>query len=306
MILEKIADNYLWFLVAILLANFYQRRFTPRSNAKRVATLIIASYAMVWQVLIVIILSRGWAHWLAVPALFFTVLAAYPFRNKLLIFRTHCASCNTKLNFTATLNYDDNLCDDCWAKAHPELHEEKELDDVEAELPSPVQARSVEEIDWDSWEPTETAVLCYLFDKDSVLLIHKKTGLGKGLVNAPGGHIEEDETASEAAMREITEETGVVVESVEHRGILEFQFTDGLAMRGHVFFAFSHSGEIHETDEADPFWCPVAELPYDDMWEDDPLWIPLALEGKRFTGRFIFDGEHMLSSSIVEEEHETA
>jgi 8-oxo-dGTP diphosphatase len=101
-------------------------------------------------------------------------------------------------------------------------------------------------------------------------------------------------------MREITEETGVSIDSVDHRGILEFQFTDGLAMRGHVFFAHRHTGEIHETEEANPFWCPVADLPYDRMWEDDPLWIPMALEGKKFHGRFIFDGEKMLDSELVE------
>jgi 8-oxo-dGTP diphosphatase len=309
MILETIADNYLWFLVAILVVNLYQRKFAPRSYRKRSATLIIASYAMLWQIFIVIILSRGWPHWLAVPALALTVLAAVPFRQRILVFKTHCVSCGAQLPLTATINYDDNLCETCYAAEHPEAQptetKTEEAEEIE-EIPlaTDADARSVDEIDWDSWEPTETAVLCYLFDGDSVLLIHKKTGLGKGLVNAPGGHIEDDETASEAAMREITEETGVEVPSVEYRGLLEFQFTDGLAMRGHVFFSYEHSGEIHPTDEADPFWVPVSEIPYDRMWEDDPLWIPLALEGKQFVGRFIFDGERMLSHRVEEVERE--
>ena len=308
MILETIADNYLWFLILILLANFYQKKHGTRSLKKRTATLIIAAYAMLWQIFIVIILSRGWPHWLAVPALVITLGATYPFRDRLYIFRGHCADCGEKLNFTATMNYDDNLCDACHAKAHPETvtQEEPEPEELETEPLVPVDARSVDDIDWDSWEPTETAVLCYLFDGDSVLLIHKKSGLGKGLINAPGGHIEVYETAREAAMREITEETGVVVDSVEYRGLLEFQFIDGLAMRGHVFFSHSHTGEIRETEEAKPFWCPVSEIPYDQMWEDDPLWIPLALEGKQFVGRFIFDGERMLSSSVTEVDTEEA
>jgi 8-oxo-dGTP diphosphatase len=306
MILETIAENYLWFLVAILVVNLYQRKFAPRSFRKRTATLIIASLAMLWQIFIVIILSRGWPHWLAVPALFITFLVAIPFRRRILLFRTSCAECGVKLPLTATINYDDNLCESCWAKAHPEEAKEAEVEEIEEEpqLPTSSDARKVEDIDWDSWEPGETAVLCYLFDGDNVLLIEKKTGLGKGLVNAPGGHIEEAETASEAAMREITEETGVSIDSVDHRGILEFQFTDGLAMRGHVFFTHRHTGEIHETEEANPFWCPVTNLPYDRMWEDDPLWIPMALEGKKFHGRFIFDGEKMLDSELVELEEE--
>ena len=306
MILETIADNYLWFLVAILVVNLYQRKFAPRSYRKRSATLIIASYAMLWQIFIVIILSRQWPHWFAIPALALTLLAAVPFRHRILLFKTHCDGCGVQLPLTAVINFDDNLCADCYAAAHPENAPPVEQEEFEETAPLlDSDARTVDEIDWDSWQPTETAVLCYLFHEDSVLLIHKKTGLGKGLVNAPGGHIEEDETASEAAMREITEETGVVVPSVEYRGLLEFQFTDGLAMRGHVFFAFDHTGEIRQSDEADPFWCPVSELPYDEMWEDDPLWIPLALEGKQFIGRFIFEGEKMLSHSVEEVVQET-
>ena len=303
MILETIADKYLWFLVAILVVNLYQRKFAPRSYKKRTATLIIASLAMVWQIFIVIILSRGWPHWFAVPALVLAAAVGIPFRKRILLFKTKCVRCETKLATTAIINYDDNLCDACWAKDHPETAS-VEVVEPETAVTIPSTAQTVEEIDWDSWEPTETAVLCYLFDGDNILLIDKKTGLGKGLVNAPGGHIEEAETASEAAMREINEETGVSITSVEYKGVLEFQFTDGLAMRGHVFFAHEHSGEIGETDEARPFWCPVSDLPYDKMWEDDRLWLPLALEGRRFTGRFIFDGEKMLSSQLIGETDE--
>lgn len=300
MILEKIADNYLWFLVAILVVNLYQRKAAPRSYRKRSATLIIAVIAMVWQVLIVIILSRGLPHWLAIPALALALAIGIPLRKRLLLFRTTCVRCSAKLTTTAIINYDDNLCDACWAADHPKQSETEEVGQEDVVAPS--EAGSVDEIDWDSWEPTETAVLCYLFDGDKVLLIDKKTGLGKGLVNAPGGHIEEDETAAEAAMREIREETGIVVPSVSYRGTLEFQFTDGLAMRGHIFFAHEHTGTLTETDEANPFWCPVADLPYDRMWEDDKLWLPIALEGKHFKGQFIFDGERMLSSRLVEQE----
>ncbi|MDD3941101.1 MAG: 8-oxo-dGTP diphosphatase [Sphaerochaetaceae bacterium] len=306
MILETIADKYLWFLIAILVVNMYQRKGGARSYRKRTATLIIASLAMVWQVFIVIILSRGWPHWLAIPALALALAIGIPFRKRILLFRGTCVQCSAKLAVTAIINHDDNLCDSCWAKEHPEQAAPKEAEKIVGEtVAQPTDARNVDDIDWDSWEPTETAVLCYLFDKDRVLLIDKKTGLGKGLVNAPGGHLEEAETASEAAMREIAEETGISVPSVTYMGKLEFQFTDGLAMRGHVFFAHEHSGTLTETDEARPFWCEVKDLPYDRMWEDDKLWLPIALEGKRFSGRFVFEGEKMLSHQVTEESDET-
>ena len=69
MILETIADKYLWFLVAILAVNLLQRKTVPLSNKKRIATLIIAVIALVWQIFIVIILQRV-GHYLAIVALF--------------------------------------------------------------------------------------------------------------------------------------------------------------------------------------------------------------------------------------------
>ncbi len=160
MILEKIADNYLWFLVAILMVNLYQRKAAPRSYRKRSATLIIAVLAMVWQILIVVIISRGLPHWLAIPALALVVAIGIPLRKRILLFRTTCVRCSAKLPATAIINHDDNLCAACWADDHPEQHAVPEEQGDAA--PSPSEARSVDEIDWDSWEPTETAVLCYL------------------------------------------------------------------------------------------------------------------------------------------------
>ena len=300
MILQKITDNYLWFLMVILVVNFSQRKYYPRSAQKRIATLIIAGLAMVYQILITIILARGWPQYLAIVALIPTLAIAYPGRRRILLFRRTCASCGVNLSITETLNYDDNLCNDCYRKAHPELVEQETEQEEESRTQIPAsEIRDMDQIEWDEWEPTEVATLLYLFDGDNVLLINKKTGLGKGMVNAPGGHVEEGETAREAAMREITEETGLSVPSVEYKGKLEFQFVDGLRMRGHIFFAYEHTGELKETDEADPFWVPVAELPYDRMWADDELWIPLALKGIPFHGRFVFDGDRMLSHSIL-------
>jgi 8-oxo-dGTP diphosphatase len=34
------------------------------------------------------------------------------------------------------------------------------------------------------------------------------------------------------------------------------------------------------------------------MWEDDHIWFPHMLAGRRFSGRFIFDGERMLDKVI--------
>ncbi len=55
-----------------------------------------------------------------------------------------------------------------------------------------------------------------------------------------------------------------------------------------------------ETEEATPIWMPTERIPYDQMWEDDELWLPLVLRGRQFSGRFIFDGDTMLDYEVEE------
>ncbi len=157
---------------------------------------------------------------------------------------------------------------------------------------------SLKDIDWSKWVPTESAVITYILKGSEVLLIRKKTGLGAGKVNAPGGHIEEGETPEEAAIREIEEEVGLKAENLKYSGELFFHFTDGLKLKGTVFLSKRFSGTPIETDEADPFWCPISEIPWEKMWEDDIHWLPRALNGECFTGHFIFDGDSMVDSDL--------
>jgi 8-oxo-dGTP diphosphatase len=60
-------------------------------------------------------------------------------------------------------------------------------------------------------------------------------------------------------------------------------------------------GEAVETEEAVPLWTPVDAIPYDEMWADDRIWVPLLLAGKRFSGRFLFDDDVMLGYTLSEE-----
>lgn len=153
-----------------------------------------------------------------------------------------------------------------------------------------------EAIDWQQWQPTMRATLLFVRRDDEVLLIEKKRGLGAGKVNAPGGKIDPGETPLQAAVREVSEEVKLTVSDPVEMGVLRFQFVDGekLALHCTVFIADKFTGEAAETDEADPFWCPIDAVPYERMWADDRHWLPGMLAGGTFAGEFIFDDETML------------
>jgi len=154
--------------------------------------------------------------------------------------------------------------------------------------------RDFSAIDWNAWTPVDRCTLVFVFDGERVLLIRKKRGLGAGKVNGPGGRQEPGESIEQCGIRETREEVGLVVSGLSLAGVLRFQFADGYATHVHVFRTDTFEGSPIETDEALPFWTPVDAIPYDEMWADDRLWIPMMLEGKAFEGRFLFDGDRLV------------
>jgi hypothetical protein len=50
-----------------------------------------------------------------------------------------------------------------------------------------------------------------------------------------------------------------------------------------------------------PKWFNINEIPYDQMWIDDILWIPKVLKGRIVEGNFLFDeNQKMLEHEVVE------
>ena len=152
----------------------------------------------------------------------------------------------------------------------------------------------VADIDWRSWRAVDKATLTFVLDEERVLLIRKKRGLGAGKVNGPGGRLEPDEKPIDCAVREVEEELGITPLDLEYRGENLFQFIDGYSIHVYAFVASEYEGEVRETEEATPLWTNVDAIPYDEMWEDDRLWLPHALAGRAPQGRYIFDGDRML------------
>lgn len=156
----------------------------------------------------------------------------------------------------------------------------------------------VSNIDWSTWEPQQRATLLFVIRDGRILLIHKKRGLGAGMINGPGGRLDPGETPREAAIREVQEEIGVTPINIEPCGELSFQFVDGLSIFVSVFKASDYTGTLIETNEALAEWFTLDAIPYERMWRDDVYWIPLMLKGTLFKGYFTFDGATLLDHHI--------
>lgn len=157
---------------------------------------------------------------------------------------------------------------------------------------------NVTTIEWDEWRPTDLATLVFVVRERQMLLIRKKRGLGAGKVNGPGGRLEAGETSLCCATREVEEEVLATPQGLVEAGRLRFQFLDGYSLDVTVFRGDDLIGEPGETAEAAPFWASLDDLPFDQMWEDDRLWLPHLVAGRRFDGRFVFDGERMVDHRL--------
>lgn len=154
--------------------------------------------------------------------------------------------------------------------------------------------QSLQDIDWNSWQAKDPATLTFVINDGQILLIRKKRGLGAGKINGPGGRLEPGESLLECAIREVQEELCIIPVNPEFCGESRFQFTDGYSIHVHTYVARDFTGSPEETDEAIPLWFSLDQIPYDEMWADDIIWLPEMLKGNKFKGRYLFDGDWML------------
>ena len=157
------------------------------------------------------------------------------------------------------------------------------------------------DVNWENWQPRETATLMLVRMDGMALLIRKLTGMGTGLINAPGGRVDPGETPEEGAIREIQDELHVTPFGIHKAGELWFEFTNGYSLKCHVFTASSYEGVPTETVEAIPMWVDERDMPYSQMWADDRLWFPMLQQGRYFSGRFLFEDEIMLGCDFAVE-----
>ena len=125
-----------------------------------------------------------------------------------------------------------------------------------------------------------------------VLLGYKKRGFGAGKYTGIGGKIELGETVRAAAVREMREETGVVMSSRDlvDAGHLTFYFParPKWSLTTRIFVGRRWQGEPTETGEIRPVWFEIDHLPFDAMWDDATYWYPYVLENKCVRATFTF------------------
>ncbi len=152
------------------------------------------------------------------------------------------------------------------------------------------------------------ATLCLLIKENQpekeILLAMKKRGFGAGKWNGVGGKFEPekgDKNIVDTLLREVKEEIGVKLKEFKKVGFLRFYFPykEEWNQDVHIFLAKSWEGEPKESEEMKPKWFRTTEIPFEEMWDDDKLWLPKVLEGKKLRANFVFrEGEKITKHDI--------
>jgi 8-oxo-dGTP diphosphatase / 2-hydroxy-dATP diphosphatase len=148
----------------------------------------------------------------------------------------------------------------------------------------------------------EPYTLVFPVRQGEMLLGMKKRGLGTGNWSGFGGKVEKGEGFEQAARRELKEESGIIGKDLKQAGFLFLHYLHtNLHLKAGVFLTYDFNGEYLETDEMKPSWFNISNLPFENMWPDDKLWMPLLLSGKKFEGSFVFRDYDSISEYTLEE-----
>lgn len=127
--------------------------------------------------------------------------------------------------------------------------------------------------------------LCYLEKDNCYLMLHrvkKKVDVNKDKWIGVGGHFEKDESPEECLLREVKEETGLLLTSWSFRGLVTF-LSDGWETEYMCLYtADGFEGEMTLCDEGTLEWIEKEKVLELNLWEGDRIFFRLLNERKSF------------------------
>lgn len=131
----------------------------------------------------------------------------------------------------------------------------------------------------------ELTTLCYIERGDQYLMLHrtkKKNDPNHDLWLGLGGHFEEGESPDECVIREVREESGLILKDQRLRGVVTFSDGDWVEYM-FLYSAAQYEGDIAECNEGELVWVDkqrvLSELP---IWEGDRIFLRLMAEDRPF------------------------
>ena len=130
------------------------------------------------------------------------------------------------------------------------------------------------------------ATICCIRQRNKVLLKMANRGISKGYWNFAGGKIEPHETPKQNIIREVFEETGLRLHTVQENGRMTIH---NMPKGQHTIYLYSscgYIGSLKSTEEGKVKWFNIKKMPFDEMWDTARYVIPPILNGEKFEAHF--------------------
>ena len=140
--------------------------------------------------------------------------------------------------------------------------------------------------------------LVYIEKENQYLMLlrnKKKNDENAGKWIGVGGHFEEGESPEECMLREVYEETGLILTGYQYRGIVTFVSDRFETEYMHLFTATEFRGTLKECREGDLRWIPKDQVFSLNLWEGDRAFLTFLMEDKDFFSmKLVYEGDSLV------------
>ena len=117
-----------------------------------------------------------------------------------------------------------------------------------------------------------------------------------------GGHIENGETPDDCFVREVREETGIVLDSFTKRGVVDFISDTADNERMHLYTAAVDSSFFSDCNEGTLKWIPKEEILQLNLWEGDKHFLIPLIKGEiDIRLRLVYEGWKLVKVEQAEQ-----
>lgn len=147
------------------------------------------------------------------------------------------------------------------------------------------------------------ATLCYIKHNNQTLMIHrvkKENDFHEGKWNGLGGKFFPGESPEDCAIREVYEESGLLITNPHLKGFITFPAFDDIEdWYCFVFTATEFTGSLIDSPEGNLSWIKDQDLLNLNLWEGDYIFLPWLDQNTFFSAKFTYAHKALVSHSVI-------
>jgi len=148
----------------------------------------------------------------------------------------------------------------------------------------------------------KNTTLCYINNGNKYLMMHrvkKENDLNHDKWVGLGGKFEENESPEECLIREVREESGLILKKWKYCGIVTFVSDEWEGEYMHLFTSDEYEGAITDCNEGVLEWVNKDEILSLPIWVGDKIFLKLMMEENDFFSlKLVYQGD-VLSEAVL-------